>query len=96
MTGRLPSLLTADGRRAWAFMAVLGGCIVMTVFAAVGVYLVSGNAAYSFWLAMAAHVQILLGLGVFGAHFVKRSIRAGKDGVEVTDQAHGGTECSTQ
>lgn len=88
MALRLPSIMSSDGRRAWAFMAVLGGCIVMTVFAAVGAYLVSGNAAYSFWLAMAAHVQILLGLSVFGAHFVKRTIRAGRDGVEVSDQQH--------
>lgn len=80
-----PSLDTPDGRRAWAFLAVFGGCITMTVFAAVGVYLVSGNATYSFWLAMAAHAQIMLGLGVFGAQFVKRTVKVGKDGVEISD-----------
>lgn len=77
-----------DGRRAAAFLAVLGACLVMTVFAAVGVYLVSGNERYSFWLALAAHAQILIGISVFGAQFVKRTIKAGRGGVEISD--HGG------
>ena len=79
------NLWTPDGRRAAAFAALLGGCGVMTVFAAVGVWLVAGNAKYSFFLALAAHVQILLGLTAFTALFVKRSIKAGKDGIEITD-----------
>jgi hypothetical protein len=78
-------LWTPNGRRAAAFTALLGGSIVMTVFAAVGVWLVAGNAKYSFFLALAAHVQILLGLTAFTALFVKRSIKAGKDGIEITD-----------
>lgn len=80
-------LKTNDGRRADAFAAILGGCVVMTLFAAAGVYLVSGNARYSFWLAIAAHVQIIVGLTAFSALFVKRTIKAGKDGVEISDQA---------
>lgn len=83
----MDALLTQDGRRAVAFLAVLGGCIIMTLFAAVAVWLVSGNVAYSFYLGLAAHAQILLGLGVFGAQFVKRSIKVGKDGVSITDDA---------
>lgn len=81
----LPTILTSDGRKAWAFLAVLGGCVVMTLFAAVAVYLVSGNAFYSFGLGMAAHAQIALGLGVFGAQFVRRTIKASKDGLEIAD-----------
>jgi hypothetical protein len=79
------NLFTPDGRRAAAFAALLGGCGVMTIFAAVGVWLTSGNATYSFYLALAAHVQIMLGLTAFTALFVKRSIKAGKDGIEITD-----------
>lgn len=84
---KLPTLLTPDGRRAYAFAAILGGCVVMTVFAAVGVYLVSGNAGLSFWLALAAHAQILVGLTLLGALFVRRSFKVGRDGVEITDDA---------
>jgi hypothetical protein len=79
------TLLTPDGRRAAAFGAILGECVIFTVFAAVEVYLVSGNAEYSFYLALAAHVQIMLGLTGFIALFVKRTIRAGRDGVEISD-----------
>lgn len=79
------NLATPDGRRAAAFAALLGGCGVMTIFAAVGVYLVSGNATYSFYLALAAHAQIMLGLTGFTALFVRRTIKAGKDGIEITD-----------
>jgi hypothetical protein len=57
----------------------------MTMFAAVGVYLVSGNVHLSFWLALAAHVQILVGLTGLIALFVKRSIRLNRDGVEIVD-----------
>ena len=80
-------LKSPDGRRAGAFLAILGGCVVMTLFAAVGVYLVSGNAEYSFYLALAAHAQIMLGLGALAAIFVKRTIKVGRDGVEISDQA---------
>jgi ABC-type multidrug transport system permease subunit len=82
---KLPTIMSHDGRRAYAFAAILGGCIVMTLFAAVGVYLVSGNAGLSFWLALAAHAQILVGMTLLGALFVKRQIKAGRDGVEITD-----------
>ena len=78
-------LSTPNGRRIAAFGALLGGCAIMTVFAAIGVWLVSGNATYSFYLALAAHAQIMLGLTAFTALFVKRSIKAGKDGIEITD-----------
>lgn len=79
------NLSTPDGRRAAAFAALLGGSVVMTVFAAVGVWLVSGNATYSFYLALAAHAQIMLGLTGFTALFVKRSLSITKEGATITD-----------
>jgi len=87
---KLPPILTPDGRRAWAFLALLGGSAVMTGFAAVGVYLVRGNAGLSFWLALAAHAQVALCLTGFLALFVKRSIKVSRDGVEITDQREEG------
>ena len=83
----LPTLLTPDHRRAWAFAAIMGGCVTMTLFAAVGVWLVSGNARYSFYLALAAHGQILVGLTALAAQFVKRTIKAGRGGIEISDSA---------
>lgn len=84
---KLPNILNPDGRRAWAFLALLGGSIVMTLFAAAGVYIVRRDAGLSFWLALAAHVQVLIGMTGFGALLYKRSIKAGKDGVEISDHA---------
>jgi hypothetical protein len=77
--------LTPDMRRAWAFLALLGGCAVMTVFAAVGVYLVRGDAKLSFWLALAAHAQILVGMTALSALLVRRTVKAGRDGIEISD-----------
>ena len=83
---KLGPLTTPDGRRAYAFAGVMGGCVVMTIFAAIGVYLTSGNVTYSFYLALAAHAQILVGLTALGAQFVKRNISIGKDGLSMQDQ----------
>lgn len=67
-------------------IAVWAGCVVMTAFAAVAVYSVYGNVRYSFWLGIAAHVQIFVGLASFSALYIKRTIKAGKDGVEISDK----------
>jgi len=82
---KLPTIITPDGRRAWAFIATAGGCAVFTIFAAIGVYLVRGDAEKAFWLALAAHAQVLVGLTCIGALLVKRSIKAGPSGVEIAD-----------
>jgi hypothetical protein len=88
---KLPSIETPEGRRAFAFFAILGGCVVMTLFAAAGVYLVSGDVKLSFWLALAAHVQILVGMTAMGWAMGRRmQIDIGKDGAKLNDQ--GGEE----
>lgn len=88
----LPDILTHDGRRAWAFAAIVGGCVVFTVFAAVGVYLVRKDAQLAFYLALAAHAQILVGMTALAALFVKRTVKIGRDGAEISDHAIGGEE----
>ena len=84
---KLPPVDTHDGRRAFAFFAILGGCVVMTLFAAAGVYLVSGDTKLSFWLAIAAHVQILVGMTAMGWAMGRRvQIDLSKDGAKLNDQ----------
>lgn len=84
---KLPPIETPEGRRAFAFFSILGGCIVMSLFAAVGVYLVSGDVKLSFWLAIAAHVQILVGMTALGWAMGRRmQVSAGKDGVQIDDR----------
>lgn len=81
-----PSLANNEGRRYWAFLAILGGCIVFTLMAAVGVWLVSDNPTYSLYLALAAHVQILIGMSTFGFVLGRRMRgKAGRDGLEWDD-----------
>ena len=83
---KLPPFDTHDGRRAWAFLAIWGGAAVFTLFAAVAVWLVSGNAEYSLYLGLAAHVQILVGMTALGWAMGRRvQFRGGKDGVELND-----------
>jgi len=81
------NLLTPDGRRAGAFLAVLGGAITMTVYVSVVLYLVRSRLDYVFWLGLAAHFHILVGLTGLLALLVKRSIKATREGIEITDDA---------
>lgn len=81
-----PDILSHDGRRAWAFAAIVGGCVIFTIFAAVGVWLVADNAEYAFYLALAAHAQILIGMTALAALFVRRTIKVTRSGVEIADE----------
>jgi len=81
------SILTPDGRRAWAFAAICGGCAVFTVFAAVGVWLVRGNELYALILALAAHLQILVGMTALGWALGRRvQVEATRSGAKISDQ----------
>jgi hypothetical protein len=78
--------MTPDGRRALAFAAILGGSIVMTGYAFIVLILVRGIADKAFWLGMAAMGIIFTCITGFIALFVKRTVKVGKDGIEVSDQ----------
>lgn len=80
------SIMTPDGRRAVAFLAILGGCVVFTLFAAVAVWLVSGNALYTLILGLAAHLQLLIGMSAFGFVLGRRmQLEVDKDGAKISD-----------
>lgn len=85
---RFPPLDTHDGRRAWAFLAIWGGAAVFTLFAAYGVWLVRNSPHFSFWLALAAHGQVLVGMTALGWAMGRRvNIEASRDGIGISDQA---------
>ena len=87
MVRRSASIMLPDGRRAWAFAAICGGCVVFTGFAAVGVWLVSGNEHYTLILALAAHLQIFVGMTALGWTLGRRlQFEATKDGAKLNDQ----------
>ncbi len=84
----LPRIDTHDGRRAFAFLAIFGGCLTFTVFAAVGVWLVRNHPGLSFWLALAAHAQVFLGMSALGWAMGRRMAgKATRDGVEFDDRS---------
>lgn len=85
---KIPPIDSEDGRGAWAFIAIWGGCITFTAFAAVGLYLVRESAGLSFWLALAAHAQVLVGMTALGWAMGRRvKFEASRDGVSVDDSA---------
>jgi hypothetical protein len=83
----VPSISTADGRRAWAFVAIWLGCIVFTLMAAWAMHLVRANLRYVLFLGLAAHLQLLVGMGAFGFVLGRRmAIRGSRSGFEVDDR----------
>lgn len=60
--------------------------MVFTVFAAVGVWLVAGNELYALILALAAHVQILVGMTALGWTLGRRlQVEATRSGAKLSD-----------
>lgn len=87
---RFPSIETHDGRRALSFLAVLGGCMVFTVFAGVSLWLVSKSASYSFYLGLAAHAQIFVGMTALGWQMGRRLVASvGRNGASINDGGEG-------
>ncbi|WP_157222655.1 hypothetical protein [Novosphingobium sp. AP12] len=83
----IPSISTADGRRAWAFVAIWLGCIVFTLMAAWAMHLVRANLRYVLFLGLAAHLQLLVGMGALGFVLGRRmAIRGSRSGFEVDDR----------
>lgn len=64
---------------------------MFTVLAAVGVYLVRNDIERAFWLAIAAHAQVFVGMTAIGALLVKHTVKLSREGVEISDgnQDHG-------
>ncbi|MFN3424905.1 MAG: hypothetical protein ACK40C_09400 [Novosphingobium meiothermophilum] len=83
------TMLSPDGRRAWALIALVGGCAIFTAMAAFAMHLLRAEARLVFWLGLAAHAQVLVGMTAIGALLVKRSLRLSRDGIEISDgQVH--------
>jgi hypothetical protein len=83
---KLPSFETPESRRAWAFAGIMGGCVVFTVFGAFGVFLVRGSTGLSFWLALAAHGQILVGMTALSFLLGRRpKLDISKEGIKLDD-----------
>lgn len=80
-----PTIETPAGRRAWAFRALFGAALVFTAFAAFGVWQVRKDVDKTFWLAVIAHMQILVILSALSALLIRRTIKITREGAELTD-----------
>jgi hypothetical protein len=86
----IPDIMTPDGRRAAAFLAILGGCMVNTVYIMAVTFLLRGHAEYLLYLALCTNVILLVSHTALGWQMGRRmSINAGRDGVTLND-AHEG------
>lgn len=85
----IPTIMTPNGRRAWAFVAIWIGCVVFTAFAAVAVWLVSKNELYTLILGLAAHVQLFVGMGAFSFVLGRRmEVETNREGFKYSDKGH--------
>lgn len=82
----LPSFNDAEGRKAWALLALIGGAQTFTLFAAYAVYQLRGSPGFTFWLGLAAHAQVFVVLAALAWLLgVRRSIGVSDDGIEIKD-----------
>lgn len=87
----LPDMTTPDGRRAWAFAAIVGGAMVFSLFIWVALWLLRNHEDFVFYLAIAAHVQVFVGMTALGFAMGRRlQASVSKDGVTINDSTHTG------
>ena len=86
MKPELPDFATHDGRRAWSFLAIVGGCVVFTVLIFISLWLLHNHPGFVFWLAVLAHAQVLVGMTALGWAMGRRVVFSGsRDGVSLDD-----------
>ena len=86
---KLPDIMTAGGRRAWSFAAIVGGCMVNTVYLFVVTFWLKGEAEYLFYLALADVALIFVGMTALGWALGRRMlVSASRDGVTINDSHH--------
>jgi hypothetical protein len=82
----LPDITTPDGRRAWAFAAIVGGCMAFTALITWSVWMLRGHPDFLFYLALAAHVQVFVGMTALGWAMGRRLVAsATRDGLSIDD-----------
>lgn len=83
---KLPTFETSEGRKAWAFAALVGAAQVFTLFAAFAVWQLRNTPESTLWLGLAAHAQVFVVLFAIGALLVRRTVKVGREGLEISDQ----------
>lgn len=77
--------IETNDRKSWSLWLMFGGAVVFTIYAFIGLFMVSNIPSYVFWLAVIAHIQIFSIMCGYIAQLVKRRIAISKEGVSITD-----------
>lgn len=75
----------SDRRKTWALWILLGGGLVMSLYATYALYLVQSVAHYAFYLGLAAMGNIFMIFSGLAGLLVKRSLNIGKSGIVLED-----------
>jgi hypothetical protein len=82
------NLLGSEGRKDVALLSVIGGGMVMSVYAMYAMWSLQAHPGFIFYLGMAAMVQILIIFtGILGL-LVKRNLSVSKDNITIGDLVH--------
>lgn len=85
-----PPIDTHDGRRAWAFLAISGGAMAFSLFIWISLYMLRAHPGFVFWLAIAAHAQVLVGMTALGWAMGRRiQLEGSKNGIKINDHQGG-------
>jgi len=79
--------LETNERKNLSLWMMFGGAVTFTIFAAIGLWLVSANLTYVFYLAVLAHLQVITIMTGFIAQLVKRRVSINKTGISLEDSS---------
>lgn len=77
--------LETNQRKNIALLMMFGGAMIFTLYLLVTLYLLREDLSAIYWLAVFAHMQLLVILSGFTALLVKRRIQVNKDGIVIND-----------
>lgn len=84
------SIVKSDNRKDWALMFLSGGGIVMTLYSAACLFILRGHPDYTFYLGLAAMIQIMLVFTGLMGLLVKRSLKISRSEIDISDFESGG------
>ena len=85
---KFPPLTDAEGRKAWALLALICVAAIFTLFAAAAVWLLRDSPGFTFWLGLCAHAQVFVVLAALAWLLgVRRTVKVSREGAEIEDRA---------
>jgi hypothetical protein len=82
-----PPIDSVSGRKAWAFVVLFGAAIVFTAMIVWALWFLRAVPGFTFWLALAAHVQLAIVMTAFSWTLGRRAkIAVSRSGAEIDDR----------